>query len=187
MRASEEQLRIWMIGGLDGDAAAYTALLAALAILLRSFFARRLRGANDDVEDLVQETLMAVHLRRATYDRDRPFTAWAYAVARYKMIDHFRRLRAHVSIEGLEEILIAEGFEDACSANMDVARLLDGISPKQAKAIRDTRLSGLSTAEAAKAGGMSESDVKVSVHRGLKALAAKLAGPRSIGGNDADR
>ena len=176
-----------MIGGLDGDAGAYTALLGALAPLLRSFFARRLRGATDDVEDLVQETLMAVHTRRATYDRDRPFTAWAYAVARYKMIDHFRRIRLHVAIEGLEDILVAEGFEDACSARMDIAKLLDGISAKQAQAIRDTRLAGLSTAEAAKAAGMSESDVKVSVHRGLKALAAKLTGSKVAGGNDADR
>lgn len=176
MRASEDQLRVLMIGGLEGDAAAYIALLNALVPLLRSFFARRLRGAEDDVEDLVQETLMAVHTRRATYDRDRPFTAWAYAVARYKMIDHFRRRRQHVTIEGLEDILTTEGFEEASNARMDVHRLLDGIPLKQARAIRDTRIDGLSIAEAATHGRMSESDVKVSVHRGLKALAARLKG-----------
>lgn len=176
MRASEDQLRIMMIGGLDGDAGAYSALLAALVPLLRSFFGCRLRGADDDVEDLVQETLMAVHTRRATFDRDRPFTAWAYAVARYKMIDHFRRTRQHVPIEGLEDILMAEGFEDACNARIDVKRLLGGISAKQAQLIRDTRIDGLSVAEAATRGGMSEADVKVSVHRGLKALAGRLKG-----------
>ncbi|MES2175489.1 MAG: sigma-70 family RNA polymerase sigma factor [Pseudomonadota bacterium] len=176
MRASEEQLRIWMIGGLDGDADAYTALLGALVPLLRSFFGRRLRGAADDVEDLVQETLMAIHTRRGTYDRTRPFVAWAYAVARYKMIDQFRRTRHMVQIEGLEEILVAEGFENACAARMDIDRLLGGLSPKQAKAIRDTKVDGLSVMEAAQAAGLSEADVKVSVNRGLKTLAARLRG-----------
>ena len=174
MRASEEQLRIWMVGGLDGNADAHTALLRALVPMLRSFFGRRLRGAAEDVEDLVQETLMAIHSRRATYDRNRPFVAWAYAVARHKMIDHFRRTRPTGTIEGLDDILIAEGFEDACAARMDVDRLLGLISPKQAKAIRHTKLDGLSIAEAAHAQDMTQVDVKVSVHRGLKALAARL-------------
>lgn len=176
MRASEEQLRIWMIGGLDGDAGAYTALLGALVPLLRSFFGRRLRGAADDVEDLVQETLMAIHTRRGTYDRTRPFVAWAYAVARYKMIDQFRRTRHMMQIEGLEEILVAEGFEDACAARMDIDRLLGGLPRKQARAIRDTKVDGLSIAEAAQSAGLSDADVKVSVHRGLKALTARLKG-----------
>jgi RNA polymerase sigma-70 factor (ECF subfamily) len=165
-----------MVAGLDGDAAAQTALLKALVPLLRSFFGRRLRGADDDVEDLVQETLIAIHTRRATYDPARPFTAWAYAIARYKMIDHFRRRRQHVSVEGLEDILLTEGFEDAVSARLDVDRLLDGISPKQARVIRQTKVDGLSIAEAADSGGISEADVKVSVHRGLKALADRLRG-----------
>lgn len=176
MRASEDQLRSWMIGGLDGDADAHAALLRALVPILRSFFGRRLRGASDDVEDLVQETLMAIHSRRATYRRDLPFVAWAYGVARYKLIDHFRRARQMVSIDGLEDILISEGFEDACAARLDIDRLLGGISAKQARAIRDTKVEGLSIAEAAQSQGLSEADVKVSVHRGLKALAARLRG-----------
>lgn len=165
-----------MTGGLDGDSRAYTALLDALAPMLRSFFARRLRGAVEDVEDLVQETMIAIHTRRASYDRDRMFTAWAYAIARYKMIDHFRRTRTTVPIEGLEDILIAEGFEDATSARMDMDRLLGGLSAKQERIIRQTKIEGLSTAEAAKRGDISESDVKVSVHRGLLAMAKRLAG-----------
>lgn len=165
-----------MTGGLDGDARAYTALLDALVPMLRSFFARRMRGGAEDVEDLVQETMIAIHTRRASYDRDRMFTAWAYAIARYKMIDHFRRTRTTVPIEGLEDILVAEGFEDATSARMDVDRLLGGLSSKQARIIRQTKIEGLSTAEAAERGEISESDVKVSVHRGLLAMAKRLKG-----------
>ncbi|MBY0303835.1 MAG: sigma-70 family RNA polymerase sigma factor [Sphingomonas sp.] len=173
---SEEQLKALMVRGLDGDAAAQNALLTAMLPLLRSFFGRRLRGAGDDVEDLVQDTLIAIHTRRASYDRDRPFTAWAYAVARYKMIDHFRRTKNNVSFEGLEEILMAEGFQEAASAQLNVDKLLEGISPKQAKAIRQTKIDGLSVAEAAESAGINEADVKVSVHRGLKALAEQLKG-----------
>ncbi len=178
MQDSEAQLRAWMTGGLDGDAAAQAALLRALVPLLRAFFRRRLRDGGDDVEDLVQETLIAVHMRRATYDRERSFTAWLYAVARYRLIDHVRRRRVSVPIEGLEEILAAEGFEDASAARMDVDRLLSGLSLKQARAIRDTHIEGLSIAEAAQGAGIGESDVKVSVHRGLKALAARIRGER---------
>ena len=179
MQASEAQLKAWMTDGLDGDAAAHAALLRALVPLLRSFYRRRLRNAEDDVEDLVQETLIAVHTRRASYDRDRPFTAWLYAIARYRMIDHLRRRRIQVPIEDVESILVTEGFEDATSARMDVDRLLSGLSSKQAHAIRDTHIQGLSVAEAASGAGIGESDVKVSVHRGLKALAAKIRSDRS--------
>lgn len=177
MRESEEELRTLMIAGLAGDARSHQALLTALARLLRSFFQRRHRDAAD-IEDLVQDTLIAIHTRRSTYDPARPVTAWFYAVARYKLIDHLRRRRFDTSIEGLEEILAVEGFESATSARMDIDRMLDTLPAKQATAIRDTRLDGLSVAEAAEQRGISQSDVKISVHRGLKALAARLKGGR---------
>jgi RNA polymerase sigma-70 factor (ECF subfamily) len=108
---SEAQLKAWMLGGLDGDGTAHAALLRALAPLLQSFYRRRLHGAEEDVQDLMHETLISVHTRRASYDRDRPFTAWLYAVARYRMIDHFRRQKVSVAIEDVDDILVAEGFE----------------------------------------------------------------------------
>jgi RNA polymerase sigma-70 factor (ECF subfamily) len=176
MQQSEEQLRAWMIGGLGGDAAAHAALLRALVPLLQSFYRRRMAQAQNDIEDLVQETLIAVHTRRESYDRDRPFVAWLYAIARHRMIDHFRRRRATVPVEDLDQILATEGFEDSCSARLDVATLLAGLSPKQARSIRDTHIEGLSIAEAAEAAQIGESDVKVSVHRGMKTLAARIRG-----------
>jgi RNA polymerase sigma factor (sigma-70 family) len=175
MRETEDQLRAWMVGGLDGDAQAHRALLKALVPLLRAFYRRRLEDA-DAIEDLVQETLIAVHTRRESYDRDRRFTAWLFAIARYKLIDHVRRVRQTCSIDDLEDILAAEGFESASSARMDVARLLATLPAKQAQAIRHMHIDGHSVAEAARAAGIGESDVKVSVHRGLKALAARIIG-----------
>jgi len=171
---SEAQLKAWMLGGLDGDSTAHAALLSALVPLLQSFYRRRLRGSEEDVQDLVQETLISVHTRRASYDRDRPFTAWLYAVARYRMIDDFRRRKVSVPIEDVDDILFAEGFEEAAGARLDVDSLLGTLSSKQARAIRDTHIEGKSIAEAAIGAGIGESDVKISVHRGLKAIAKRV-------------
>lgn len=176
MAQTEARLKAWMLGGLEGDVVAQAALLQALVPLLQSFYRRRMRGAEGDLEDLVQETLISVHTRRASYDRDRNFTAWLYAIARYRLIDYYRQRRLSVSIEALDEILAAEGFEDRLTARMDVDTLLKTLSPKQARAISDTRLDGQSIAEAAASAGMGESAVKVAVHRGLKAIARRIRG-----------
>jgi RNA polymerase sigma-70 factor (ECF subfamily) len=175
MRPSETQLRQWMVEGLDGDAASHATLLRALVPMLRQFYRRRL-GDADAIEDLVQETLIAVHTRRMTYDRDRAFTAWLFAVARYKMIDHFRRARPTCAIDDVEGLLASEGFEDAINARMDIDQLLDELPAKQSRMIRETRIEGHSIAETAAATGYGESDVKVSIHRGLKALVARIRG-----------
>jgi len=174
MQPGEEALKQWMVMGLAGDGAAHGQLLRALVPILRAFYRRRMGGREDEIEDLLQETLIAVHTRRATYDAARPFTSWLFAVARYKMIDHFRRGGRTCSIEGLDDILASEGFADASDAAADVERLLETIPAKQAAAIRATRIDGLSIAEAATRLDRGESDIKVSVHRGLKALAQRV-------------
>lgn len=175
MPTSEAELRAWMIGGLDGDATAHATLLGALVPVLRNFYRRRLPDAAE-AEDLVQDVLIAVHSRRATYDRERSFTAWLFAIARYKLIDHYRRIRPSVPIDDVAELLSDGGFEDAANARLDVDALLETLPPKQARAIRATKLDGASVADAAAAAGIGESDTKVSVHRGLKALAARVMG-----------
>jgi RNA polymerase sigma-70 factor (ECF subfamily) len=176
MRANEDELRGLMTDGLDGNAGAHQTLLRLLVPLLRGYYRGRANGSADDIEDLVQETLIAVHTRRGTYDRERPFTGWLFAIARYKMIDHFRRGRRLQPIDGLEDILVAEAFEEAASARIDLDVLLEMLPTKQARVIRATRIEGLSVAEAAAADGIGESDVKVSVHRGLKSLMARIQG-----------
>ncbi|HVU31297.1 MAG TPA: sigma factor, partial [Sphingomicrobium sp.] len=113
-----------MISGLDGRSAEHAQLLRALAPILRSYYGARLGGGDGDIEDLVQETLIAVHSKRATYDRNRSFTAWLFAIARYKMIDHFRRTRRLVPLAGLERELAGHGFADASDARLDAEDLL---------------------------------------------------------------
>jgi len=165
-----------MMAGLAGDGAAHAALLRALLPLLRGWYRRRMRGADDVIEDLVQEVLIAVHNKRATYDPARPFGGWLHAIARYKMIDHFRRSARECPLADHEDMLIAPDTADAGDARADIETLLAQLSPKQAAAIRATRIEGLSVEEAAVRQQVGVSDIKVSVHRGLKALAARIAG-----------
>ena len=176
MQADEDRLKALVAGSLDGDASAHAALLRALAPPLRAFYHRKL-GNDGVVEDLVQETLIAIHFRRASYDRTRSFSAWLFSIARYKMIDHLRRSRGSrgaQTIDDLAETLGDGGFGEAVDAAIDVERMLATLPPKQAGAVRSMRLDGQSVSETAQAIGISESDVKVSVHRGLKALAARF-------------
>lgn len=172
-----------MLKALAGDRAAYGALLAEMAVLLKRFFERRLNDASE-AEDLVQETLLAIHTRRATYDPGRPFTAWTYAIARYKLIDHLRRRRARPTAPLDDNIhaLFAPDDHEAAMASADLERLMQVLPEAQGQAIRDVKLMGLTSAEAAARSGVNEGVVKVRVHRGLKALAARVRG-----GSDADR
>ena len=174
----EDRLKALMLRGQAGDAAAWRELLTLLGDRLRAYFTRRMdRSAASDVEDLVQETLLAVHRRRMTYDPAQPFTAWAHAVARYKLIDHWRRnrLRQHVPIDDVAEWL-AEPETESVSARGDLDRVLAVLPDKQQRLVRDVKIEGLSLAEAGARIGLSEGAAKVSLHRALKALISRNSG-----------
>lgn len=173
----EPRLRALMVASLDGDARAYRQLLEQLRTLLLRYYAVRLGSAlAGNCDDLVQETLMAVHTRRLTYDRTQPLTAWVHAIARYKLIDHFRRhkVRASVPLDD-DAVLFAPDEAEPAMARRDVDRVLATIPDRAADLIRHVKLDGASVAEAAARAGMTESAVKVSIHRGLKALTARFA------------
>ena len=177
--ATEDRLRDLMVRGLAGDSAAYHAFLKELGAHLRAFLRKRLARLPDDVEDLVQETLLAVHNQRHTYETDQPLTAWVHAIARYKLVDLMRRRAGREAMnEPLEDELavFASSDTEAADARRDVAKLLERLPERQRLPIQYMKLEGLSVIEAARATGMSESAVKVGVHRGLKALAAMIRG-----------
>jgi RNA polymerase sigma-70 factor (ECF subfamily) len=160
-----------MLLSLDGNAAAYRALLAELSTRLRAYYRRRLSSSSADAEDLVQETLIAMHERRISFDRSQPLTAWVYAIARYKLIDHLRRRRIHaaVSVDDCAELFAADDVEQA-AASRDVAQLLATLPEATSEAIRLTKIEGHSIEEAAARTGKSATATKVSIHRGLMRL-----------------
>jgi RNA polymerase sigma-70 factor (ECF subfamily) len=176
--AAETQYRDWMLAALAGDASAYRRLLAALTGHLRAYYVRRVGVAT--AEDLVQETLIAVHSRRATYDPGQPLTAWVYGIARYKLIDEFRRerRRASIPLEDAGELFAADETE-ALSARRDVEKLLHRLPEAKRKLVRAVKLDGSSIAEVAAQTGLSEAAVKVGVHRAVKSLGDDVGAGRA--------
>src|SRR3979411_2436611 len=183
MQVPEAELKNLMLAGLDGDAAAHRSLLTHLSDYRRAYYRRQLgrvgRSATD-AEDLVQEALLAIHTRRHTYDPVEPLTPWVHAIARYKLIDHLRRPRTSLGDLPIDEVsdLIAEGNQDSTESTHDLGRLLGQLPEKTRRVIECVQLEGWSVAGTASRCGLSESNVKVSVHRGLRALAAAIARER---------
>jgi RNA polymerase sigma-70 factor (ECF subfamily) len=174
--AAEPQLKALMIAGLAGDKAAYRGLLDTLARELRRYYTRRLAGIDAPAaEDLVQETLIALHTRRATYDTSAPFTPWLFAIARYKLADHLRRRRLRVTAP-LDESFPAEDENEAAMARRDLDRLLESLPAPTRELIRQVKIDGLTTAEVAGKTGRSEVAVRVGLHRALKSLGLRARG-----------
>jgi RNA polymerase sigma-70 factor (ECF subfamily) len=180
VEAAEIALRDCFLAGLAGDAAQYRAFLEGLTGHMRAYLRRRLPKAQDDVEDILQETLLAVHNARHTYREGQPLTAWLHAIARYKLMDffraHARREALHDPFDDEHERIFAASDDEPANARRDIGVLLETLPDRHRLPIVFVKLQGLSVAEASLASGMSESAIKVGVHRGLKALAARLRG-----------
>ena len=164
-----------MAAAQSGDAAAYRRLLTEVGEWLRRYYARRLPSAL--VDDSIQDTLMAIHQKRHTYDPARPFEPWLAAVARHKWIDRLRAMRS-APTEALHDGIAVADHGDAVTSAWSLDTLLRQIKPAQAEAIRLVKLHGLSIEEAALRTGQSASLVKVNIHRGLGRLTF-LAGRQS--------
>lgn len=181
MSDPQAEWRELMLAALAGNTAAYRRLLATLTPPIRAFVIRRLPNDRASVEDVVQETLLAIHRYRDRYDPDQPMAPWVYAIARYKLIDHCRRVRrggSAVPLEAIEDFL-AQAEPEELAAGHDIATLIAKLPPNQSTAIRLVKLEDMSIREAAAKSGMSESAIKVNIHRGIKKLAAWVAGAAS--------
>jgi RNA polymerase sigma-70 factor (ECF subfamily) len=162
-----------MVAAQAGDSQAYEQLLRELDEWLRRFYARRL--PSPAAEDARQDTLLAIHAKRHTYAPSRSFGAWVSAIARYKWIDRVRDASRFSALSLDDDIAIEDHAEAAISA-VAMDDLLGRLKPAQASVIRLVKLKGLSIARASGATGQSAALVKVNIHRGLKKLAALVAG-----------
>jgi len=180
MTTHEIELKALMLASLDGDGASHRALLERLSRRLRAYYKGKLAGLGRDAseaEDLVQEAVLAIHIKRHTYDPAEPLTPWVHAIARYKLIDFLRRTRASISDVPIEEADTIMAHDDNVDAEStyDVKRLMERLPKNMRCAIEAVKLDGQSIAEAAERCGISESGVKMNIHRGLKTLAALIA------------
>lgn len=176
---TEDQWAAWMRAGLAGDRAAYQALLAALAPVLRATARRgclRVGLTAADAEDVVQETLLAIHLKRQTWQTTLPIGPWIRAIARNKLIDalrrHGRRGR-EIDIDDVSDVLAAPAEEDR-SVVGDVVRHLHNLAPGQRNVVQAVAVDGASIRDTAQKLMMSEGAVRVALHRGLATLAQRL-------------
>ena len=170
----EARLRPLWLAAQSGDERAYREALGLMAARLRAYFRRRMPTLLDDCEDLVQETLLAVHLQRGTYDPEFPVLAWMTAIARHKWIDRLRRLgrreALHDAYDDVDESVLAAEVGEP-HAGRDLTQLMQSLPDAQRQALVLTKLEGLSVAEASEQTGVSEAAIKVQVHRALKRLA----------------
>jgi len=158
-----------MAAALAGDERAYATLLSALRPWLKRYYARRLPPAM--VEDAAQETLIAVHEKRHTYDPSRPFEPWLAAIARYKWIDRLRAMK-RAPTQALDEDFPVADHGAKVTEALILEQLLADLKPAQAAAIQLVKLQGYSVEEAANRTGQSATLVRVNIHRGLARLAS---------------
>lgn len=172
----ESQWAQWMRAAADGDMAAYRSLLASLAPFLRRAVRQRFArmGCGDvDVEDVVQETLLAIHLKRQTWRPVDPVTPWVVAISRNKTIDALRR-RGRRGELPLDDVPEPEAVEDtAQAAGQDLALMLESLDERQRRIVQLVSIEGHSSRSAAESLGISEGALRVALHRSLKALAAR--------------
>ena len=162
----------------SGDAGSYERLLRQIAAALRPLVRRGLARAGRtgaDIEDVVQEVLLAVHLKRHTWDSTRPFAPWVHAIARYKLVDALRRRDGNfdLPIDALSEKLAAEE-ESQSASGRDVERHLAQLSPGQRAVVHAVAVEGISIGDAAERLKMTTGAVRVALHRGLATLAKEL-------------
>ena len=164
-----------MRAALAGDESLYRRLLDEIGRAVR----RQARGAfsrarlgDADIEDVVQETLLAIHLKRQTWDGGARLSPWVNAIARHKIIDALRRrgVRRHEPIEDFEAVLPAPPEEDPHQRS-DVERLMETLSPRAKDIVKSISLEGQSISATAERLAMTEVAVRVALHRALKSLA----------------
>ncbi|HLH94560.1 MAG TPA: sigma-70 family RNA polymerase sigma factor [Xanthobacteraceae bacterium] len=173
--SQENDWAAWMRAAMTGDAGAYQQFLVSLAPHIRAVARSRCRslGAPDgEVEDIVQEVLLTIHLKRGTWDQSRPIGPWVAAIARNKLIDVLRRggRRISVPIDDVVDSLQAEDHAPELSTR-DIDTLLEQLKPQQREVVRSISLNGSSIRETAGRLKMTEGAVRVTLHRALKALA----------------
>lgn len=174
--AREDLWASWMRAAIAGDTQSYHKLLTTIAPHLRAIARRRcdqFGAAPSEAEDVVQEVLLAIHLKRGTWDPTRPLGPWLSALVRNKVVDSLRRKGRHISIP-LEDITATLESEERLSAadRMDVETILARLKDPQKTIVQSISIEGSSVRETADRLKMTEVAVRVSLHRALKALSA---------------
>lgn len=170
----ETELAGLLRAAIAGDEKAYAVFLELVAARVRGFARRKITYGGVDPEDIVQETLLAIHLKRHTWQSDAPVMPWVYAIARFKLVDAFRKRgrRVEVDIDDVADTITQPEVETV--SPREISRALDGLAPGQRVVVSAISVEGHSIGETAARLGMSEISVRVALHRGLQAIARRF-------------
>jgi RNA polymerase sigma-70 factor (ECF subfamily) len=173
----EEEWGQWLRLAIKGDTQAYNRFLVGVTPHLRRMARRRCEqyGAPaSESEDVVQEVLLAIHLKRGTWDADRPLGPWLTTIVRNKLIDSLRRRGRHgsVPIDDVSDLLEANDETHEAADRLDAATMLAQLKNPQQDIVRSISLEGAGVRETAERLNMTEGAVRVALHRALKSLAA---------------
>jgi RNA polymerase sigma-70 factor (ECF subfamily) len=174
-RPDDAELAGLLRAAMAGDERAYQRFLSMVALRVRAL-ARRLAtpGGGVEAEDIVQDTLLAIHLKRHTWRQDEPVLPWIFAIARFKAIDAFRRRGRRIELDIADFTDILPAPESEAISQRDLGRALDALSPSQKAVVASISVEGQSIAETADTLGMTNTAVRVALHRGLAAIARRF-------------
>lgn len=175
-QARQMEWASWLRAGMEGDSQAYHAFLTAIAPYLRKIARRRCDEfgvSSNEAEDVVQEVLLTILLKRGTWDPSRPLAPWMSTIVRNKLVDSLRRRGKHVEVP-LEDVVATLEVDERISASdrLDIEKFLSRLKEPQRTIVQAISIEGESVRETASRLNMSEGAVRVALHRALKGLAA---------------
>jgi RNA polymerase sigma-70 factor (ECF subfamily) len=182
LRLGEGDLADLMRAANRGDAEAYRKLLRETSPVLRGFVQRTnssYRLSPEDVEDIVQETLLAMHLKRHTWVQSKPLLPWVRAMAYNKLVDHLRRSGRgeQLPIDEFGDLLVADAPTSISSA-VDAETAIGKLKGRQRDVVMAISVNGKSAREVAEELAMTEGAVRVVLHRALRSLSKALRSDR---------
>jgi len=171
--SDEHRWSAFMVNAQAGNESDYRQLLTELTDVISRFLRSRF-GHHHFIEDCVQESLIAIHQARHTYDPRRRFRPWLFAIVRRKAIDTLRRQSARQRVadryRGEQEVLSQTSHQSEAENEVTKGRLLELLSVQHREVLVLTKIIGFSIAETAAKLAISESAVKVRVHRAIRKL-----------------
>jgi len=176
-KSDEQRWSRLMVNAQAGNESDYRELLSELTQVIHGFLRNRF-GNGHFIEDCVQETLIAIHQARHTYDRHRPFRPWLFAIVRHKAIDVLRQQgtqqKTTSQYRDTQKVLGQHQQHDQVELEITNSRLLESLPKTHREVLVLTKFIGMSVAETAEKLGISQSLVKVRVHRAIRKLRTKI-------------
>lgn len=172
--SAEARLAEMFLAGLAGDQRAYGQFLERTATMIRGFMRHRTANSAVDAEDIVQETLLAIHLKRHTWERTAQVMPWVFAIARHKLIDAYRRQGRRIEVDISEFADSLAQPESEAISDRELGRALELLPNGQRAVVGSISVEGKSISETAQQLSMSETAVRVALHRGLRAIAKRF-------------